>query len=394
MTSPVYIVSAVRTAIGSYGGSLKDIPAHELAAATITEALRRASVDPGDVDEVILGCVNQVAEDAYIARSAARTAGLPDSCTAYAVNRICSSGVQALWNAAQAIRQGETRIVVAGGVESLSRLPYYLRQARWGHRLGHQTVEDAVVVTLTDPLGGFHMGITAENLVEKYQITRDEQDLFAYESHQKALRAQEEGLFDEQIVPISIPQRRGAPVVFDRDEQPRPDTNLEALGRLRPVFKENGTVTAGNASPLNDGAAAALLMSEHELERRRLAPVARFVGAGVAGVEPELMGYGPVPSTEALLKRMGLTWDDIDLIELNEAFAGQALAVLKAWPADVRDRVNVNGGAIALGHPLGATGAILVTKLIYELRRRQGRYGLVTLCVGGGQGFSAVIERV
>ncbi len=392
-TPRVYIVSAARTAIGAYGGSLKDIPTHELAATAIKASLARSGVDPAEIDEVILGCVNQVAEDAYVARSAALTAGLPSTCTAYAVNRICSSGAQAFWSGVQAIQTGGAERVIAGGVESLSRLPYYLRGARWGYRLGHDTVEDGVVVALTDPLGGYHMGTTAERLATMYAISRETQDEFAYTSHMNAVRAVESGLFDQEITPVQVPQRRGEPLAFSRDEQPRSDTSIDALARLRPVFKSDGSVTAGNASPLNDGAAAGLLMSEEAVKRSDIAPLARIVGAGVAGVEPDVMGYGPVPSTAQLLERMGLTWDDIDLVELNEAFAAQALAVLAAWPADVRSRVNVNGGAIALGHPLGATGAILITKLAYELRRRNGRYGLVTLCVGGGQGFSLVIER-
>lgn len=393
MAVRVVIAAAVRTAIGTFGGDFREVPARRLAAACIREVVRRAHVDPAEVDEVILGCVNQVAEDAYIARAAALEAGLPRHVTAYAVNRLCASGVQAVWNAAGTIALGQARIAVAGGVENMSRLPFYLRSARWGRRLGHDRIEDGVLTALTDPLGGFTMGETAERLAERYGISRQEQDAFAAASHAKAVRALEAGYFDGQIVPITVTEKSGSRAVT-RDSQPRPDTSRERLAALRPVFKEGGTVTAGNASSLNDGAAALVLMSEEEAARRGVRPLARFVGARAAGVEPEMMGIGPVPATQALLDRLGLGWEAIDLIELNEAFAAQALAVLSHWPAPVRERVNVNGGAIALGHPLGATGAILLTKLVHELQRRGGRYGLVTLCVGGGQGLSALIERL
>lgn len=391
MAERVVIASGVRSPIGRFGGGLKDVPARELAGRVLKEALQRAGVSPQEVSDVVVGCVGQIGEDAYIARTAALTAGLPETSTAYTVNRICGSGLQAVVTAAQAIQSGHASIGVAAGVETMSRFPYLSRGSRWGVRLGHEQLVDAVVEALSDPFDRAHMGITAERLAERHGISREAQDEFALASHRRAVQAWEEGRFDGQVVPIEVGGKK--PTVVSQDEGPRPDTSLEKLARLAPVFKEDGTVTAGNASTMNDGAAALVLMSEAEAERRGVEPLGYLVGSAVCGVDPKVMGIGPVPSTERLLERLGWTWDDVDLVELNEAFAAQALAVLSQWPEAVRERVNVNGGAIALGHPIGATGAILTVKLLYEMGRIGARRGIVTLCIGGGQGISAAFER-
>lgn len=391
MAERVVIASGVRSPIGRFGGGLKDVPARELAGRVLKEALQRAGVSPQEVEDVVVGCVGQIGEDAYIARTAALTAGLPKTSTAYTVNRICGSGLQAVVTAAQAIQSGHASIGVAAGVETMSRFPYLSRGSRWGVRLGHEQLVDAVVEALSDPFDRAHMGITAERLAERHGISREAQDEFALASHRRAVQAWEEGRFDGQVVPIEVGGKK--PTVVSQDEGPRPDTSLEKLARLAPVFKEDGTVTAGNASTMNDGAAALVLMSEAEAERRGVEPLGYLVGSAVCGVDPKVMGIGPVPSTERLLERLGWTWDDVDLVELNEAFAAQALAVLSQWPEAVRERVNVNGGAIALGHPIGATGAILTVKLLYEMGRIGARRGIVTLCIGGGQGISAAFER-
>lgn len=387
----VVIAAGVRTPIGRFGGGLKDVPARELAGRVIAEGIRRAGVAPEEVDEVVLGCVGQYGDDGYIARTAALTAGLPQSSTAYTVNRICGSGLQAVVTAAQAIRTGDARIAVAGGVETMSRFPYFTRAARWGVRLGHDTMLDAITEALSDPFDRDHMGVTAERLAERHGITREAQDAFALESHRRAVHAWENGYFDGQVLAIEVGGKK--PTVVERDEGPRADTSMERLARLPAVFQKGGTVTAGNASTINDGAAAVVLMSEEEAERRGVEPLGYLAASAVCGVDPRIMGIGPVPSSERVLQRAGWSWDDVDLIELNEAFAAQALAVMAHWPDEVAERVNVNGGAIAHGHPIGATGAILTVKLLYEMARRGVGRGMVTLCIGGGQGISALFER-
>jgi len=391
MTTDVVLVEGVRTAIGRFGGALSPLSASDLGAAVIREVLRRANLEPAQVDEVVIGCVGQVAEDAYIARTSSIKAGLPKEVPAYAVNRLCSSGLQSIVSAGQAIRLGEAEVVVAGGVESMSNFPYFVRQARFGYRMGHGTLEDGLIVTLSDPFRRYHMGVTAENVAERWGIDRTAQDQVALRSQQRMAEAMRAGLFRDQIVPVTVQDRKGERVV-DTDEHPRPDTTLEQLASLKPAFKEGGTVTAGNSSGINDGAAAVVVMSSDKARTLGLRPRLVLRAAAAAGVEPEYMGIGPVPAVRKALARAGLTLSDIDLIELNEAFAAQAEAVVRDLGLDW-DRVNVNGGAIAHGHPVGATGAILTVKLMYEMERRGARYGLVTMCIGGGQGLAAVFEN-
>ncbi len=392
MADDVVVVSATRTPIGRFGGALAEVPASDLAALAIRAAVERAGARPEDVEEVILGCVGQIGEDAYIARHAAIKAGLPIQTTAYTVNRLCGSGLQAVNSAAQAIQAGLATLVVAGGVENMSRAPYLVRKARFGYRLGDGVLEDTLTRMLSDPFTACHMGVTAENLVERYSVTRAEQDAFALESQRRALAAIAAGRFDSQIVPVPVPQGKGGTALFSRDEHPR-ETTLEKLAQLPPVFKEGGTVTAGNASGINDAAAAVVVASERRARELGLTPRLAIRAQAVAGVPPEIMGIGPAPAVRIALDRAGVRLGDVDVIELNEAFAGQALAVMRELDLDP-ERVNPNGGAVALGHPVGATGAILVAKLLAELERTRGRYGLVTLCIGGGQGIATLFERV
>ncbi|MCX8031990.1 MAG: acetyl-CoA C-acetyltransferase [Thermoleophilia bacterium] len=395
----VVIASAVRTAVGRIGGALRDVEPEDLAKLVIREALVRAQVEPGEVDEVILGQTKQSADAANIARVAALKAGLPVEVPAYTVHRQCGSGLQAVYNAWQAIRLGEASVVAAGGVESMSKAPYYLRGARFGYISGNAVLVDSNTESQprSQPVeiyGNLTMGLTAENLAERYGISREEQDRFALASQEKALAAIESGRFKEEIIPVEVPQKKGAPVIFDTDEHPRKST-LEGLAALPPVFKQGGTVTAGNSSGRNDGAACTVCMSAREAERRGIEPLAVIRSFGVAGVPPEIMGIGPAPASRKALAKAGLSFDDIELIELNEAFAAQALAVIK--DLGLQDRlgdINVNGGAIALGHPLGCSGARILTTLLYEMRRRGVRYGLATLCIAGGQGIAVVVERV
>jgi len=391
MTTEVVLVEGVRTAIGRFGGALSPLSASDLGAAVIREVLRRTGVSGADVDEVVLGCVGQIAEDAYIARTAAIKGGVPKEVPAFTVNRLCSSGLQAIVSASHAIRLGEAEVVVAGGVESMSNVPYYLRKARFGYRMGNDTVEDGLITMLSDPFHRYHMGVTAENVAERWGIDRATQDQVALRSQQRMAAAMAAGLFKDQIVPVTVKDRKGERVV-DTDEHPRPDTTLEQLAALKPAFKEGGTVTAGNASGINDGAAAVMVMSAEKARALGLTPKLVLRGAAASGVEPEYMGIGPVPAVRKVLQKLGLSLDDIDLIELNEAFAAQAEAVARDLGLDW-ERVNVNGGAIAHGHPVGATGAILTVKLMYEMARRRARYGLVTMCIGGGQGLAAVFEN-
>jgi acetyl-CoA C-acetyltransferase len=389
----VVILSGQRTAIGAYGGALKDVPPTKLGEIAIRAALSNSGVEPREVDHVVMGnVIHTEARDAYLSRVSGVQAGIPVDVPALTVNRLCGSGLQAIISAAQMIMLGDAKIAVAGGAESMSRGGYLLPSERWGARLGDATVSDMVVGTLTDPFGGGHMGVTAENVSQLYKITRAAQDEFALESHRRATTAIAEGHFTDQITPVELPSRKGVQI-FDRDEQPKSDASISILNALKPVFQKSGTVTAGNASSLNDGAAAIVLANSEEASRRGAKPLARLIAYGHAGVEPNVMGLGPIPATRIALKRAGLSIADIDIIESNEAFAAQACAVNQELAFDP-SKVNPNGGAIALGHPIGATGAILTIKAIYELRRRQSRYALVTMCIGGGQGIAAIFERL
>jgi len=389
----VVIVSGARTAIGRFQGGFANTPASDLAAAVIKAAVERAGIEPSTVDQVVLGCVGQVMEDAYIARHAAVKAGLPVEVPAYTVNRICGSGLEAINTAARWIETGDAEVVVAGGAENMSMLPYYLRNARNGYRLGDGKLEDGITLVLQDPFNRYHMGVTAENLAESYNITKDEQDAFAYKSQMKCKAAQDEGKFKDEIVPIMIPQRRGDPLAFERDEHPKGDTTLETLKGLRAVFKVGGTVSAGNASGINDGAAAVLVTSEKKAKDLGLKPVASIIAYAVGGVDPSIMGIGPVPAIQKALDKAKLSLDDIDLFELNEAFAAQSLAVLRDLPIP-EEKINVNGGAIALGHPIGASGTRILVTLLHELgKRKKAKRGLAALCIGGGMGIAIIVEK-
>ena len=390
----VVIVSGARTPVGRFGGAFKDLLASDLGAVAIRAAVERAGIGPEDVDEVIMGNVLQADETGYTARRAMLKAGLPEHIPAMTVNRACSSGLEAINLAVQAIATGESEVVVAGGADSMSRVPYLMRGVRFeGPRMGDYSVTDGLTLGLTCPIYDYHMGVTAENVAERFEVSREAQDGMAVDSHQRAVRAQAEGYFDNQIAPVNVPQRRGDPVAVTQDEHPRADTTLEGLGKLRPVFKEGGTVTAGNSAGINDGAAAVVVMSRERAEAERLTPRLRWVGRGVSGVDPSVMGIGPVPSTRKALAKTGMAVADLDLVELNEAFAAQALYVMRELDMDW-ERTNVNGSGISLGHPVGATGAIMTVKLMEELTRTDGQFGLVTMCVGGGQGVSTIFERL
>jgi acetyl-CoA C-acetyltransferase len=388
----VVIVGAARTPIGKFGGALASIPAHELGAVAVRGALARATVDAREVEEVVFGQVGQVGSDAYNARCVAITAGIPVTSTAMNVNRLCGSGLQAIVTATHSIRNGDATTVVAGGNESMSGQPFLLYGERVGFRLGNRTAVDGTMSLVTDPFGGYPMGETAEQVADRFGVDRTAQDEFALLSQQRAGEAIKAGRFRGQIEPVSVSSRGGA-VVVDTDEHPRPDVTREDLAKLRPAFRENGTVTAGNSSGLNDGAAALVLMGAEAASQRGLPARARLVASAVCGIEPGIMGYAPVAAIRKALDRAELDVEDIDVIELNEAFASQAVAVIRDSHFD-DSKVNPNGGAIALGHPVGATGAILTVKLLAELERTGGRYGLVTMCIGGGQGIAAVFERL
>lgn len=389
----VVIVSGVRTAIGTMGGSLKDIHQSDLAGMVIKEAVKRAGIEANLVDEAIVGNVGQVAESGFIGRMCALKGGLPLETTAYSVNRQCGSGLQAVVDGMLEIQTGNAEIVVACGTENMSQLPYYVKGARFGYKMGHGVFEDGLIDILTWPMGPFHNGMTAENVAEKYHITREEQDEFTLLSQEKAIKAIDEGKFKEEILPIEISLGKGKTAVFDTDEHPRRGLTLEKLSKLKTVFKKDGTVTAANASGINDGAAAVVLMTREKAEQLGIKPILAIKGYAVAGNEPELMGFAPALSTKKLLKKLNLKVEDIDLIELNEAFASQSVAVIKDLGLDI-DKVNVNGGAIALGHPVGATGAILPVKLMYEMKRRNAKLSLATMCIGGGQGISMIFESL
>ncbi len=390
----VFILSAARTAIGTFGGALKDLAPTELAALVTRDALGRAHVDPDAIGHVVFGqVVGTEPRDAYVARVAAVNAGIPHKTPALTVNRLCGSGLQAVLSAAQAIMLGDTDLAIGGGVEVMSRAPFLVTTMRWGKKLGDGALIDALNGALTDPFGHGIMGVTAENVASRYGIDRAAQDALALESQRRAAAAIAAGRFVEQIVPVEV-KVRGKPVRFATDEHVRGETTLEDLAKLPTIFKkEQGTVTAGNASGINDGAAALVLAGAKTVAGLAHKPLARLVAYGHAGVDPALMGIGPVPATRIALERAGLTIKDIDVVESNEAFAAQACAVARELGFDAA-KVNPNGSGIALGHPIGATGAIILTKLIYELRRVGGRYGLVTMCIGGGQGIAAIIENV
>ncbi|MFD2868399.1 acetyl-CoA C-acetyltransferase [Kurthia populi] len=390
----VVIVEAVRTAIGSFNGTLQNTAATDLGAVVVKEVLERANVAPETVDEVVLGNILQAGLGQGPARQAAVNAGVPYEVPSTTINKLCGSGLTAVHLAAQAIQLGEADIVVAGGMENMTQAPYILPQARQGYRMGDGKLIDTMLHDgLTDAFHHYHMGITAENLAEKYNITREEQDAFAAQSQQKTEAAQKAGRFNDEIVPVEVKSRKET-ITFDRDEFPRAGVVAEKLASMRPAFKKDGTVTAANASGINDGAAALLLMSEDKANELGLKPYARIVSNAVAGVDPAIMGIGPVPATKKALEKANLTIDDIDLIEANEAFAAQSLAVAKELAFDT-NKVNVNGGAIALGHPVGASGARILVTLLHEMKKRDDvKYGLATLCVGGGQGVSTIVEKL
>ena len=390
----VVILSGVRTAIGDYGGSLKDIPPTELAACVVREAVSRAKVDPKDIGQCVFGnVIHTEPKDMYLSRVACVNGGLPVETGALTLNRLCGSGMQAIVSASQSILLGDVDAAVAGGAESMSRGAYANVTQRWGARMGDAKDIDMMVGALTDPFDTIHMGVTAENVANKCGITRADQDAFAVESHKRAANAIAKGYFKDQILPIELKSKKG-PVQFDTDEHVRADVTAEGLGKLRAVFaKENGTVTAGNASGINDAAAAVVLMEKSVAAKKGLKPMARLVSYGHAGVDPKIMGLGPVSAVKSALTKAGLKLEQMDVIESNEAFAAQALGVSKELGMNPA-KVNPNGGAVALGHPIGATGCILTVKAMYELHRTGGRYGLITMCIGGGQGIAAIIERM
>lgn len=390
----VVIVSGVRTAIGGFGGSLKDLGPTDLGAMVLKEAVSRAGIDPASIGHSVFGhCINTEPADMYLARAVTLKAGLPVTISALTVNRLCGSGLQAIITAAQQIELGVTGVAVAGGVEVMSRAPYTVTGGRWGNRMGDSTLIDMMVGVLTCPMNKCHMGVTAEAVAEKWNVSRADQDALAVLSHQRAQRAIEEKRFAGQILPIEQKTRKGV-TVFDTDEHVRFDCSIEDLQSLRPAFKkENGTVTAGNASGVNDGAAALVLMERREAEKLGLQPLAKLAGYTFAGVEPMLMGIGPVPATRQLLAQAGLNVSDIDVWEVNEAFAAQALAVARELELP-SEKVNPNGSGISLGHPVGATGAIISIKAVHELQRVQGRYAVATMCIGGGMGIAALFERI
>ncbi|WMX57636.1 thiolase family protein [Peribacillus sp. R9-11] len=394
MGEDIVIVSAVRTPIGRYGGAFKEISSGHLASIAIKEAIKRANIEAEQVDEVILGEVRQTTESSNVARVAALRSGIPDSAPAFTVNRLCASGMQAITSAAQQIRSGQANIVVAGGTENMSRSPIYLRSARFGGDRTKLVDSNTEAGQQPQEIYGENlgMGITAENVAIRYKVSREEQDAFSVGSQRRAAKAMDEGKFKDEIVPVQVIDRKST-ITIEKDEYPRPDTTKEKLANLKPAFKENGTVTAGNACGRNDGASALVLMKASEATRLELKPIAKIVDWATAGVSAEVMGIGPVPAVGKLLERTGKKVEEIGLFELNEAFASQALAVIRELGLD-ENKVNVNGGAIALGHPVGSTGARIVTTLIHEMIRRQERYGIATLCVGGGQGMAILIETI
>jgi acetyl-CoA C-acetyltransferase len=389
---PAVIISACRTPIGSFGGALKDLGAADLGAIVIREAISRAGVNPADVGDVIMGCVLQAGAGMNVARQAAIKAGVPTEVPAETVNRVCGSGLQSVVHAVEATRVGYTELIVAGGTESMSNAPYILKGARWGYRMGHAEAVDSMLGEgLTCAMGGCHMGITAEEIVTRYHVSRQDQDAFAAESQRRAEQAITQGLFKDEIVAVEIPSKKGAPTIFDRDEYPRAGTTAEKLAGLKAAFKKDGTVTAGNASGINDGAAALVVATADRAQKLGRRPLAKVLSFATTGVDPAIMGMGPVGAVQKALDRAKLKASDIDLFELNEAFASQSLAVARELTLDP-SRVNTRGGAIALGHPIGASGARILTTLIYALRAQGGGKGVAALCIGGGMGIAMTIE--
>lgn len=393
MMREVVIASAVRTAIGNFGGAFKNISAVELGTIVTKEALNRANLEPKIVDELIFGNVLQAGLGQNVARQVSINSGIPVEVPSVTVNKLCGSGLKSITMAVQSILLGESDIIVAGGTENMSQAPYLLKDARWGQRMGNGIIEDSMIQDgLTDVFNNYHMGVTAENIAQLYGLTREEQDKFAVSSQNKAEIAIKEGKFKDEIVPVNIPQRKGDPVVIGTDEYPRLGATLESLAKLRPAFKKDGTVTAGNASGINDGAAALVIMSKEKADNLGIKPLATIVSYASAGVDPAIMGTGPIPASQKAMKKIGLQIEDIDLIEANEAFAAQSLSVMKDLNLNP-EITNVNGGAIALGHPIGASGARILVTLLYEMKKRDSKTGLATLCIGGGQGISVIVER-
>jgi len=393
MKDDIVVVSAVRTAIGDFGGGLKDIPPKDLAAAVVRESVERAGLNSSDIDHCVFGNVlHTEPADAYIARVAAINGGLPHETPAFTLNRLCGSGLQAVVSACQLIETDHCDTVIAGGAESMSRVPYWSNTTRFGQRMGDTVLIDAMVGALSDPFDSCHMGVTAENIAKKWNISRADQDALAVESHRRAAYAMSKGYFTEQILPISVRQKRQT-LEFVTDEHVRAGVSLEDMAKLRPVFDKEGSVTAGNASGLNDAAASLVLMRQSVAEAKGLKPMAKIMGYAFAGVDPKYMGIGPVPAVRSLLSKCNLTVEDIDVFEVNEAFAAQALAVIRDLNLPI-DKTNPNGSGVSLGHPIGATGAILAVKALYELERIEGRYAVATMCIGGGQGIAAVFERI
>ncbi len=390
----VFVLSGVRTPIGKYGGGLASVPPCDLAAKMVREAVSRSGVDPAQVGHVVFGnCIHTEKRDMYLSRVAAVNGGLPVGTPAMTLNRLCGSGLQAIVSASQAIMLGDCEVAVAGGAESMSRAPYWLPSMRWGARMNDTVAIDSMTGALTDPFEACHMGVTAENVANDFHVSRADQDELAAESHRRAAAAQAAGYFKEQILPIEVPGRKGKVTIVDTDEHVRPEVSLEDMAKLRPAFAKDGTVTAGNASGVNDAAAAVVLASESFVRSSGRTPMLKLIGYAHAGVEPRIMGIGPVPAVRTVLDRTGIKLDEIDVFEVNEAFAAQALAVVRELGLPP-ERTNPNGSGISLGHPVAATGAILTVKSLYELQRTGGRYALVTMCIGGGQGIAAIFERV
>lgn len=390
----VVIVSATRTAVGSYGGALSKLSAIELGVIAAKDAIKKANISPDIIDEVLVGNILSAGLGQNVARQISIHAGIPETTPSLTINKLCGSGLRTVIMAAQFIALGDADVILAGGTESMSNAPYLLDKARFGYRMGDGKLIDSMINDgLTDAFGGYHMGITAENIAERWGLSREEQDAYSAMSQNRAEQAIKQGKFKDEITPVIIPQRKGDPIIFDTDEFPKEGVTAEKLGRLRPAFKKGGTVTAGNASGLNDGASMIVVMSKDKADELGLKPLAKIVSYGNAGLDPSIMGYGPVPSTKKALDKVGLTIDDIDLIEANEAFASQALAVKKDLNIP-EDKINVNGGAIAIGHPIGASGARILTTLIHEMIKRDSKKGLATLCIGGGQGSALIIEKL
>lgn len=389
----VVIVGAARTPIGSFGGSLSKLSAVDIGVIAAKEAMKRAGIKPDIVDEVLIGNILSAGLGQNPARQVAIHAGIPDTTPAMTINKLCGSGLRTVSMATQFIKLGDADVILAGGTESMSNAPYLLTRARWGYKMGDAKIVDSLITdALSDAFHNIHMGITAENIAEQWKLSREEQDKFSHESQVKATRAISEGRFKDEIVPVEIFQKKGDPIIVDTDEYPKADTTIEKLGRLKPAFKQDGTVTAGNASGINDGAAMLVLMAKEKAEELGIKPLATIKSYASAALDPRIMGYGPVPATRKALERAGLTVDDIDLVEANEAFAAQSLSVVRDLGFNP-EKVNVNGGAIALGHPVGASGARILVTLIYEMMKRDAKTGLATLCIGGGQGTAVIIER-